>query len=214
MSHAKLLISSAMATAVLASPATATLLTDFSGGTIAPGTSSYFVSPTMTEAGSYNVVSFDTLHPSWADFYDHTLGTADGAYMVVNGGSGSGGGMAWAATVAVTAGTDYELGAWFASVYGFATSTLRFKIVGDGTISSATFGAPAVTATWEHAAYTFNTGTATSVSVQIWDVSGIGDGNDYAIDDITLEVVPAPASLVVLALGSLTAMHGRRRTVR
>ncbi|MBL9141502.1 MAG: hypothetical protein JNK53_06510 [Phycisphaerae bacterium] len=109
----------------------------------------------------------------------------------------------------MTAGTDYEFGAWFASVYGFATATLRFKVVGDTTLSSGVFGAPGATGEWARSSYTFNSGTSTSVSVQIWDVSGISDGNDYAIDDIFLDVVPGPGAFAVLGLGALAP--GRRR---
>ncbi len=207
----KLLTSRLAATAITcicAGTASGAVLTSFTDGSIAPGTSSYFVSPTMFEAGSYNIVSFDTLHPSWFDFYDHTSGNADGRYMVVNGGAGSGGGMAWSATVSVTAGTDYELGAWFASVYAFATATLKFVVIGDTTLASGNFGAPDSTGVWEHTTFGFNTGSATAVTIQIWDVSGISDGNDYAIDDITLSVVPAPAGALIFAMG---AMVGRRR---
>jgi hypothetical protein len=165
----------------------------------------------MFEAGSYNVVSFDTIHPSWSDFYDHTSGDAAGRYMVVNGGSGGGGGLAWSATISVTAGTDYELGAWFASVYGFATATLKFVVIGDSTLTSGNFGAPDSTGVWENTTFGFSTGSATAVTIQIWDVSGISDGNDYAIDDITLSVVPAPGGALVLAMG---AIFGRRRARR
>ena len=190
--------------------AAASVLTSFSGGSIAPGTSSYFVSPTMTPAGSYNVVTLDTLHPSWADFFDHTTGDAAGSFMVVNGGAGVGGGMAWSATVSVTPGTDYTVSAWFASVYGFATSTLRFVVVGDTTLTGPGFGAPTVTATWAQSSYTFNTGTSTAVSLQIWDISGLSDGNDYAIDDIALDVVPTPGAAGLLAFGSVAALRRRR----
>lgn len=214
MTNANLSVLGGVVTIVLASGARGDVLTSFTDGTIAPGTSSYFVSASMFEEGSYNIATWDTFHPSWSDFYDHTSGDASGRYMVVNGASGGGGGMAWAATVAVTAGTDYTLGAWFASVYSFATASLRFRVVGDTTLSGIVFGAPDETGVWEHTEYTFNTGTSTSISVQIWDVSGISDGNDYAIDDITLEAVPSPGTLAALALGSLFSMRGRRRTNR
>lgn len=201
------------ATAVLALTGStfATVLADFNGGTIS-GTSSYFVSPTMTETGSYNVVSYETLHPSWADFYDHSTGDETGGFMVVNGASGVGGGMAWSGSVSVTAGADYTVAAWFASVYGFATSSLKFVVIADTTLTGPGFGAPTVTATWAQSSYTFNAGSATSITIQIWDISGLADGNDYAIDDITLELVPAPGPLALAALGALFP-HARRRRV-
>lgn len=210
MNHACTGTLNALAMLLLAGSACGDTLTTFSSGSIAPGTSSYFVSPTMVEAGTYNVVSFDTLHGSWSDFFDHTSGDETGRFMVVNGGSGSGGGMAWGATISVLAGTDYELGAWFASVYGFAVASLKFVVIGDTTLTSGTFTAPGPTGVWEQSTFGFNTGSATSVTVQIWDTTGISDGNDYAIDDITLDVVPGPGGAAVLALGSLLR-RGRRR---
>ena len=182
---------------------------DFQTGTIAPSTSAYLVDATMTPAGTYNIATFDTFHPSWADFFDHTFGDSSGRYMVVNGLAGVGG-MAWAQTVSVDPGADYSVAAWFASVYGFATSSLQFRIVGDGTTLSPVFGAPGDTSIWEQTDFEFNTGTASSISVQIWDTTGVGDGNDYAIDDITLTKVPAPGTMAFGAFALLARARRRR----
>ena len=88
---------------------------DFQTSELRPASSTYHRSGTMWQEGSWNVVSYDTLHPFWADFFDHTFGDRRGWYLVVNG-STSPAGSVWSQTVEVTPGTEYRLGAWFASV--------------------------------------------------------------------------------------------------
>jgi hypothetical protein len=164
----------------------------------------------MWPEATYNVVTYDTIHPYWVDYFDHTYGDERGKFMIVNGSPENGGGMAWSATVSVTANTDYNLSAWFSSVYGGATSTLRFVVVGDTTITGPAFGAPVTTAVWAQSSLAFNSGASTSISIQIWDISGISDGNDYAIDDISLDIVPAPGAAALVGLSGLLARRNRR----
>ncbi len=47
---------------------------------------------------------------------------------------------------------------------------------------------------WNSAAKTFNTGTATSVTLSFVDLNLQSNGNDFGIDDITLNAVPEPAT--------------------
>ncbi|MCE9618949.1 MAG: hypothetical protein K8R92_03460 [Planctomycetes bacterium] len=194
----------------LAGSAMGGLITDFSGGSIAPGVSAYILEGTMWPEATYNVVTYDTIHPLWVDYYDHTYGDERGDYMIVNGSGANGGGMSWGATVAVTANTDYSLSAWFSSVYGGATSTLKFVVIGDSVMTGPNIAAPTTVAIWEQSSFAFNSGSSTSVTIQIWDVSGISDGNDYGIDDIYLDVVPAPGAFALLGLSGLVATRSRR----
>ncbi|MBL8991252.1 MAG: hypothetical protein JNJ48_06695 [Phycisphaerae bacterium] len=191
---------------------------DFQTGTIGPSTSAYALSGSMLPPETYNVVSFDTIHPSWVDFFDHTLGNADGRYMIING-SDSGVGPAWAQTVAVTANTVYDLSAWFASLFPQSVATLQWRLVGDQTtIISGNFVAPLSVGdggpglgVWVQQVFQFNSGSNTSLSIQLWDVSGIFQGNDYAVDDISLTVVPAPAAAGIAAIAGLAGVRRRRR---
>jgi hypothetical protein len=180
---------------------------DFQTGSLAPSTSTYAQSGTMIPPATWNIVSFDTLHPQWSDFYDHTYGDDRGWYMIVNG-TDQGLGPAWAQTVTVTANTDYILSGWFATLIQLAPASLEFRV--NGVTISPAFSAPANAAVWEQRSVTFNSGNLTSLSVEIWDTNQVFSGNDYAIDDISLEAVPAPGSIALAGAAGLVMMRRRR----
>jgi hypothetical protein len=145
----------------------------------------------MWQEGSWNVVSYDTLHPFWADFFDHTFGDRRGWYLVVNG-STSPAGSVWSQTVEVTPGTEYRLGAWFASVYPTSPAWIEFRI--DGIRVGDIFSLAAATGVWSEHSVSFSSQCRTSITVEIWDTSGLAQGNDYAVDDVSLiEVRPRSA---------------------
>ncbi|MFT3686729.1 MAG: hypothetical protein QM783_17715 [Phycisphaerales bacterium] len=179
---------------------------DFETGTLGPSTTAY-ASTNIYDPAQYIITNYDTVHTSWVDFYDHTYGTGDGHYMVVNG-TDDGLGPTWAQTVSVTANTQYELSAWFASLYPAAIATIEFRV--NGQLVVPQFSAPNALGVWEQRSVVFNTGNSTSISVEIWDYNQSYTGNDYAIDDIALNVVPTPGSAATLAVGALAAMRRRR----
>jgi len=180
---------------------------DFQTGTLGPSTTTYALDGSMWPETTWNIVSFDTLHPSWGDFNDHTFGDSRGYYMIING-STSPVGAAWAQTVAVTPGTDYQLSGWFASLFGGAPSSVEFRI--DGQLIQPNFTLTSNIGAWEEHAVTFNSGQRSQISIEIWDTSGVASGNDYAIDDISLAAVPAPGAMGLIGVGGLLASRRRR----
>lgn len=187
---------------------------DFQTGVLSPSTTSYTQDATMLPPATWNLVAFDTIHPSWVDFADHTTGDSEeGWYMIVNGTDG-GLGPAWAQLVELLPNTDYVLSAWFASLFPVSPASLQFRVIGDGTEDiSATFQAPTDTAVWGERTFSFNSGGNAFVSLQIWDVNDQFTGNDYAIDDISLAVVPTPGSAALMGVGGLLLARRRRATV-
>ncbi|MBX3379852.1 MAG: PEP-CTERM sorting domain-containing protein [Phycisphaeraceae bacterium] len=179
----------------------------FQTGLLGPSTSTYAFDNTMYPPATWNIVSYDTLHGSWQDFYDHTYGDERGWYMIVNG-TDQGLGPAWAQTVTVTANTDYNLSGWFATLIQLAPASLEFRV--NGVTISPIFSAPNNAATWEQRSVSFNSGNNTSLSIEIWDTNQVFSGNDYAIDDISLEAVPAPGSLALAGVAGLSIMRRRR----
>lgn len=179
---------------------------DFQTGTLGPSTTSYTLDGGMYPPATWNIVSYDTLHGSWVDFYDHTYGDERGRYMIVNG-TDQGVGPAWAQQVSVAANTDYSLSAWFATLYPEAPASLEFRV--NGMSIGPVFSAPGATATWEQRSGLFNSGNNTLLSLEIWDVNQAFTGNDYAIDDISLNRVPAPGAAALAGIAGV--LSGRRR---
>ncbi len=139
---------------------------------------------------TWAITSFDTLNSAWTDFYDHTTGNASGRYMVVNG-STSGGGPAWSQQISVLPDTLCSLSGWFASVSAAAPAALEYSIRdSQGVIATYAFQLSPIAVVWTNVTFNFNCGSASTVTVQVWDTSALFSGNDYAIDDLSVTVVP------------------------
>lgn len=157
-----------------------------------PGTPNIFNELTYGIAGP----GTDTIHPNWTDFADHTGDTA-ARFMIVNGSSRNGGNYAWSQVVNAGAnGGTYQLSAWFAALVSSNRSGLEFRVYDSASAlvaqSNPAFSSPTPNGVWAQQSLVFNMLANTNYTVQIWDTSGIASGNDYAIDDISLTVVPLP----------------------
>lgn len=194
---------------------------DFQMGSLGPSTSSYSFQNTVGSAslpvdsiydeGTYSIVTHDTIHGNWVDYYDHTHGDANGRYMIING-ADNGDGPAWTQTVAISPGSSYTLSAWFSSLHPAAIANLEWRLVGDDSlILSPGFLAPASVGTWDLRTFEFNSGANSSLTIELWDTSGIASGNDYAVDDIALNMnIPAPGVLALFTLGLAPMRRSRR----
>ncbi len=168
---------------------------DFEAGNTGFTSAYLYVPPaSIYDPARYSIVQFDTIHSSWVDFADHTTGDGNvGHYMIVNG-TDAGLGPTWAQDQSLSVGR-YELSGWFASLFPDAPASLQFRVVdGNGSTISPTFTAPLPPGVWAQRSFTFDVTAAGTYSVQIWDTNDAFSGNDYAIDDINLTVVPLPAA--------------------
>jgi hypothetical protein len=130
-------------------------------------------------------------------YFDHTLGTAAGLMMAVNG-AGNSGLLVWGQTVSgLTVGQKYEFSLWLSSWDSASPAIVDIRI--DNAIQ-ATFNAPASTAVWVNHSFLW---TASSTSVgftAIYDNNTVVQGNDFALDDISLTAVPEPTTMIAGAL--------------
>jgi hypothetical protein len=193
---------------------------DFQTGALAPSTTAYSMSGDMIPPATWNIVTFDTLHPQWDDFYDHTHGDGDGFYMILNG-TDSGAGPAWSQTVSVTPNSFYKFSGWFATLFNQSPASIEYRVFDGATpVATSAFFTPGNTGDWEIHNTIFNSGSATSLSIEIWDTNLQFGGNDYAIDDISLvPAVPEPATaamaLAIVALApSLVSRRAGYRACR
>lgn len=166
---------------------------DFEAGNTGFTSAYLYVPPaSIYDPARYSIVQYDTIHTSWVDFADHTTGDGNiGHYMIVNG-TDAGLGPTWAQDQTLAAGR-YELSAWFASLFPASPASLQFRVVdSNGSTISPTFAAPLPPGVWAQRSFTFDIAAAGTFSVQIWDTNDAFTGNDYAIDDISLIVIPLP----------------------
>ena len=180
-------------------------------------TSDYtYVTPTVGLAQYYVSTNPQAVHPSWYSFGDHTTGT--GMMLIVNGGDDAGL-RVWIQEVTLTAGDTYEFSAWGTSVYPVAPGNLIFEI---GGTSLGTLELTSTVPDWKEFSTTFTASTSgPSELVAIRDLETAYSGNDFALDDISLELVqqqspaiPEPATIVIWSLLGLTfagAYRWRRR---
>jgi gliding motility-associated-like protein len=109
---------------------------------------------------------------------DHTSGS--GQQMVVDG-STTPGSNVWCQTVAVTPGNAYLVEFYVQNVYPVSPSVLNLKVNG-ATIGSGVAGA---LCDWIRIEGCF-TASSGSANICITEASGVGFGNDFAIDDIAM----------------------------
>lgn len=143
-----------------------------------------FTLGSLGSAGVYDLLINPTnSHPSAATFGDHTSG--QGVMMAVNGATANGL-VAWSQTVPVTPNTDYEFSAWITSWFHQSPAQLQFLINGD---QVGTFTAPSTSGLWQQFAVAWNSGSSTSVTIEILDLNRELHGNDFVLDDLSLRDV-------------------------
>ena len=144
----------------------------------------------------------------FAHFYDHTTGTSDGTMLFFDGAVDAS--PIWYRTASVTAGITYMFSYWMASASALAPPELAFAIGDDrdGTVTTVEAGV------WKNYAYSFIAAITGDVVLSIADLNLQSDGNDGAIDDISLTFqqqavdpgdpnhpVPEPEQAALLAAG-------------
>ena len=200
-----------MATSASADPTNLVYNGDFSLGNT--GFSSDYIhnAGNIWNEGMYAITSNPILvHGAAASHFDHTLGTASGRMMAVNGET-TPNLVVWGQTgIAVEQNTDYVFSLWVSSWYAASPALLELRVNGD---LIGAFGAPAVTGVWQQVSATWNSGTSTTASLlSIVDENVQYGGNDFALDGISFAVIPAPgaALLGVLGLGLVGWIKKRR----
>jgi len=136
---------------------------------------------------------------------DHTSGT--GNMMIVNG-STQASKIVWQSSpITLSAATDYVFEGYAMRMGGGPNvPSLSFTVSLDGGAEFAldTFTLPGRAGVWSGFSTRFNSGAASKVSLFIRDTDTASSGNDFALDDLSLDTsssVPEPSSWALMMLG-------------
>lgn len=126
---------------------------------------------------------------SATSYFDHTYGNANGLMMAVNGATVPGL-MVWGQSVnGLVAGQQYQFSMWVSSwVATSGTGNAVLDILIDG-VAKATFYAPSTAGVWEQGSFTWTATSSSSVFGAIFDRETATFPNDFALDDISLELL-------------------------
>jgi len=163
---------------------------DFQLGDTGFTTDYTFSTANPLDAGHYNIVTdASTIHFGFTG-YDHTSGNGTGYFMVINGASTVA--NDWCQTVSVQQNSYYRFSAWFKNIVkkpqyaGLAIANVELHI--NGQKVSKNISLPDYPDVWVMLDTLWYSGSSTSVDLCMYDASTAGNGNDFAIDDISFKL--------------------------
>jgi hypothetical protein len=209
---------SALLLSLSASLAHATVVQNFEGGTIAPGAP---VAPytdqgpcsgggTLYGEGTMAVTSnIAACHNLWLP-----VGAQEGTqFLAVNGALAVG--PVYEQTITgLTIGSTYLLSGYFAGLYTINPANITWGITAGGAAPVNSF-LTNTTGAWESNGISF-VATGSSVTFNIGIYTTEQSGNDFGVDNITIEetesaAVPEPASMMLVGLGLAVVGLARRK---
>ena len=150
-------------------------------------TSDYLSVPNPNPFGVKGAYGIVTNPKTWFTAFDpcpdHTTGT--GNMMVVDGSdTNAGNNRLWIQNITVVPNQDYDFSYYLQTLSAGAPA--RIEVVINGVSMGPPVNAPTTKCLWEKHLYTWNSGSNTTATVFIYDRETSGGGNDFAIDDISL----------------------------
>ena len=168
----------------------------------------YTVQNIMTNAMSNQI-------GAWWRIADHTTGNETGRMMVVNGFNP--GAVFFRDVVSVQPNTNYLFSSWILNLFkvtGYPNPELGVRILGSNgdVLYSATLGAQIPVNTnapeWKQIGTVINSQNNTSLTVEFLSEGPAVIGNDYAIDDVSLNEVQIPLFIPVKTVSTPVANVG------
>jgi hypothetical protein len=149
----------------------------------------------------------------WPSYGDHTSGT--GNMLIANGATD--GRVVWRQSVPVDPATTYAF-TYFLSSWGddgtglaYVPSVIEYRVNGQVIGSDL---APGIVGLWEPVGHWWYSGASTTANIELRDLETAYVGNDFAIDDMAGNVIPAPGAAILGGIGvSLVTWLRRRKTL-
>lgn len=134
-------------------------------------------------------------YATWSDCPDHTSGS--GNMMLLNASTAANVDL-WCQNITVNPNTEYAFSTWITSVYTPNPAALQFTI--NGNLFGNVFNANPTTCKWTEFYSIWNSGANTTAQICIVNQNTIGEGNDFAMDDISFKPVCYSEDSVVVAV--------------
>ena len=175
---------------------------DFSQGNLGFSSDYQYIANAGTSGvqRAYGVVTAAT---SWFQFFpscniEHTTGT--GKMMIIDGSTiNAGNDKVWGQTITVQPNQTYTFSYWIQTIALPNEANIEVKI--NGVVLGSNL-APSSECNWSIRTYTWNSGTATSAQIAMYDKVIAAGGNDFSLDDIsfTTNVVCSLSKTVVITV--------------
>lgn len=137
----------------------------------------------LSEQGTYGIsVNPSTLHQDYADCTDHSEGS--GKMLVVNG-NAIDNEQVWCQTIAVEVGSDYQISFWATALTNSNPAILKFS-VNEESLEQVFTVDPEI-CTWTNFKELWKSGDQTQAEVCIINKNTGQGGNDFALDNISLQ---------------------------
>lgn len=179
---------------------------------------------TVHDSGTYtiapNMLSPIVLNPDPGvpGFFDHTLGNAQGMYMVVNG-STQPDQSVWSTSLTVQPYSFYKFSMWSAVWSANPDQLPQLQVIINGTMLGIDVPKNPL-GTWSNYGVTWFSGSSTSAQIDLTDLNTNNNSNGFALDDLSFfpgVAVPEPGTLALMG-GALLGCGGfwayRRRSKR
>ncbi|MFY7963377.1 MAG: LamG-like jellyroll fold domain-containing protein [Chitinophagaceae bacterium] len=117
---------------------------------------------------------------------DHTPGTTNDKMLMLDGSTKSGVEL-WRQTIFVKPNTTYNFSFWLQSIVAQNPAVIKVKI--NGKYYENSIKADLATCSWKNFNADWHSGTSSTVTITLEDSMIVSQGNDFAIDDISLNEI-------------------------
>jgi len=153
----------------------------------------------MSESYYSVVASPNSIHSGYCTCTDHT--GSGGKQLVINGAGTEK--TIWSPTklVAVTPNTNYQFTYWVQTVVkNNDPSPSKLQLYANGVAAGPVYTANPTTGSWMSFVYNWNSGSSTTVNLQLKNENFVSGGNDFALDDISFQAILQISSSVKVTL--------------